>query len=66
MIDGTIIAYSNDAYCGVIKDPEGKNYYFSRSEWRSKSTPKNGMTVKFEPLLGKALRVDPVPIKSAA
>ena len=47
MKNGKIFVYCDDVNAGVIKTQDGKQYSFSKKDWRSPVHPKKDMLVTF-------------------
>ena len=45
MINGVVLAYSDDASGGVIKAHDGKRVFFRRKDWQSATPPCTGQSV---------------------
>ncbi len=54
---GKVTAYSAAVNAGVIKGEDGKDYQFTRRQWRDKEYPTSKQTVTFENNANRAERV---------
>jgi hypothetical protein len=63
LVEGTVIAFSDDIRAGVIRAADGRNFYFPRSQWQSDTAPSAGQAVSFEAAQGFAKAIYPASVR---